>query len=40
MRDLFLAGLLAWLFILLVYLVIMPDKLRTEQYAWGAQAAM
>jgi hypothetical protein len=35
MRDLFLAGLLAWLFILLVYLVIMPDQIRTEQYEWG-----
>ena len=35
MRELFLAGLLAWLFILLVYLVILPDKIRTEQYEWG-----
>ena len=34
MRDLFLAGLLAWLFMVLVYLVILPDKRRTEQYEW------
>ena len=35
MRDIFLAGLLAWLFMVLVYLVIMPDKRRTEQYELG-----
>ena len=34
MREIFLAGLLAWLFMLLVYLVIMPDKRRAEQYEW------
>ena len=34
MREIFLAGLLAWLFMVLVYLVILPDKRRAEQYEW------
>ena len=34
MREIFLAGLLAWLFMVLVYLVILPDKRRAEQYDW------
>ena len=34
MREIFLAGLLAWLFMVLVYLVILPDKRRAAQYEW------
>jgi len=35
MKEIFLAGVLAWLFMLLVYLVILPDKRRTEYYEWS-----
>lgn len=34
MRDIFLAGVLAWLFMVLIYLVILPDKRRMEHYEW------
>jgi hypothetical protein len=34
MRDIFLAGLLAWLFMVLIYLVILPYKRRMEDYEW------
>jgi hypothetical protein len=34
MRDIFRAGILAWLFISLVYLLILPHKRSTEQYEW------
>src|SRR5262245_290615 len=34
MREIFLVGVLVWLFMALVYLVLVPERKRVEHYDW------